>query len=166
MAIDERLLKKIGEDYWDIAPIVALEWRYRATVDSEPVAEYIRSRPLLSRSYEIDRGAFRSAWRLHGEGHTNKEGLAEIYLTDFLRVDGSTHEPAGVVFVATPLGDEPAVLGHSVDSTEVEVNSAVEISTLYTATVRAWSLDGSPKAVGFSWMAVVDGDVDPGVFGG
>ncbi len=167
MAIDEELLKKIGEDHWDIAPLVNLEWRYRATAEGDVVSDFVRNRPLLSRSYSIERGAYRTAWRLHGEGHTNKEGVAEVYLTDFLRADdGSMFEPAGVVFVATAQADEPVVITHTVESSEVDINSPVEISTLYTATIRAWSLDGSPKAVGFSWQAVVDTDVDAAVIGG
>ena len=166
MAIDERQLKKIGEDFWDIAPLVSLEWRYRASAEHDHTYEYVRTRPLLAKSYEIDRGTLRNTWRLHGEGHTNKDGVAEIYLTDFMRADWNSDEPESVVLVATPQGDEPVVLAHSVSADTVDVNSAGEVSTIFTATVRAWGLDGSPKAVAFSWHATVDTSVDPAVIGG
>ena len=167
MAVDEGRLKKIGEDFSDIAGLISLEWRYRASAEGEATYEYIRSRPLLSKSYQIDRGSIRTTYRLHGFGNTNKEGLAEVYLTDFMRSDDfQPNEPNSAVFVAIASGDQPIVLSHSIETKEIDVGSPGHVATLYTATVRSWGLDGKPAATQFSWHATVDTSTDPAVGGG
>ncbi len=53
MLVDENELKKLGSEFNDLAHLINLEWRLRATADPEPTHEYVRNRPLMARSYTI-----------------------------------------------------------------------------------------------------------------
>ena len=166
MAVDEQQLKKLGDQFGDLAPLISLEWRLRATADAEPTREYLRSRPLLSRSYNIDLVSGQATHRLHGWGQTNSDGIAEVFITDFMRAeDFQLNEPTDVSFVAVAENGEPVVLTYTVDERDVAA-APEEIATHYTVTVRSWGLDGSRKSTAFSWHATVDVSVDSSLIGG
>lgn len=166
MAVDEKQLKKLGSEFGDLAHLISLEWRLRATPDPAPTHEYVRSRPLLSRSYSISLAGGRNTHRLHGWGETSGDGVAEVFVTDFLRGDEfELTEPTAVSFVATAESSEPVVVSHTVEVAAVTAPAA-EIATHYTVEVRAWDLSGAPVATRFSWHATVDVEVDGGLIGG
>ncbi len=163
MAVDENQLKKLSAEYGDIAHLINLEWRLKASSEWDLTDEVVRNRPLVSHSYSIEHVSTCRTYRLHGAGQTNRDGVAEVFVTDFMRDEAyEVNEPTAVTFVATADTDEPVLVTHSVEETAVD-GGVADIETHYTVVVRSWALDGSPTSAPFSWHATVDATLDEAI---